>query len=66
MEKNQINGIKDIVLINQSFVENFCDLDIGYVSGTQTGWFLQLKITPSNVTLVRSGYYIVLSRYVMC
>jgi hypothetical protein len=37
LEKNQINGIKDIVLINQPFVENFYDLCAGHVSGTQTG-----------------------------
>ena len=53
LEKNQINGIKDIVLINQPFVENFYDLCAGHVSGTQTGWFLQLKIAPSNIALLR-------------
>jgi hypothetical protein len=25
LEKNQINEIKDIGLINQPFIENFCD-----------------------------------------
>ncbi len=36
LEKNQINGIKDIVLINQPFIENSYDLGVGHVSGVQT------------------------------
>ena len=44
LEKNQINGIKDVVLINQPIIENSYDLGIGHVSGVQTTWFLQFKI----------------------
>jgi len=36
LEKNQINGIKDIVLINQPIIENSYDLGVSHVSGVQT------------------------------